>query len=91
MLFSSHGNFTQLDFKNFDHFYFYNAFYENLAGTDKIDDSIDYSVNYTIITTVICISNWNKNRPGQESLLSTALKRNYRKAIMKQVLNLIIS
>ena len=38
-----HGNFTQLDFKNYDHFYFYNAFYENLAGTDKIDDSIDYS------------------------------------------------
>lgn len=38
-----HGNFTQLDFKNYDHFYFYNAFYENLAGTDKIDDSIDYT------------------------------------------------
>jgi SAM-dependent methyltransferase len=38
-----HGNFTQLNFKNFDHFYFFNAFYENLAGTDKIDDSIDYS------------------------------------------------
>ncbi|MBI5373477.1 MAG: class I SAM-dependent methyltransferase [Sphingobacteriales bacterium] len=38
-----HGNFTQLDLKNFDHFYFYNAFYENLTGTDKIDDSIDYS------------------------------------------------
>ena len=38
-----HGNFTQLDFKNYDHFYFYNAFYENLAGTDKIDDSIAYS------------------------------------------------
>ena len=38
-----HGNFTQLDLKNFDHFYFYNAFYENLACTDKIDDSIDYS------------------------------------------------
>lgn len=37
------GNFTMLDFKNYDHFYFYNAFYENLAGTDKIDDSIDYS------------------------------------------------
>lgn len=39
-----HGNFTQLDFKNYDHFYFYNAFYENIHGTDKIDDSIDYSV-----------------------------------------------
>jgi SAM-dependent methyltransferase len=38
-----HGNFTQLDFKNFDHFYFFNSFYENLSGTDKIDDSIDYS------------------------------------------------
>jgi SAM-dependent methyltransferase len=38
-----HGNFTQLDFKKFHHFYFYNSFYENLPGTDKIDDSIDYS------------------------------------------------
>jgi len=37
------GNFTQLDFKDYDHFYFYNSFYENLAGTTKIDDSIDYS------------------------------------------------
>ncbi|RXK60572.1 class I SAM-dependent methyltransferase [Lacibacter luteus] len=38
------GNFTQLDFDHYDHFYSYNPFYENLAGTDKIDDSIDYSV-----------------------------------------------
>jgi SAM-dependent methyltransferase len=38
-----HGNFTRLDLKKYDHFYFYNAFYENLHGTDKIDDSIDYS------------------------------------------------
>jgi len=38
-----HANFTQVDFSNYDHFYFFNAFYENLAGTDKIDDSIDYS------------------------------------------------
>jgi SAM-dependent methyltransferase len=38
-----HGNFTQLDLKKYNHFYFYNAFYENLDGTDKIDDSIDYS------------------------------------------------
>jgi SAM-dependent methyltransferase len=38
-----HGNFTQMDFSKYDHFYFYNAFYENLDGTDKIDDSIDYS------------------------------------------------
>lgn len=38
-----HRNFTQLDFKQFDHFYFYNSFYENLIATDKIDDSIAYS------------------------------------------------
>ena len=38
-----HDNFTRLDFRNYDHFYFYNAFYENLSGTDKIDDSIEYT------------------------------------------------
>jgi len=38
-----HGNFTQLDFGDYDHFYFFNSFYENLAGTEKIDDSIAYS------------------------------------------------
>jgi SAM-dependent methyltransferase len=38
-----HGNFTQLDLRNYDHFYFYNSFYENLQETDKIDDSIAYS------------------------------------------------
>jgi SAM-dependent methyltransferase len=42
-VFFVHGNFTQLDFTKYEHFYFYNAFYENLAGTDRIDDSIDYS------------------------------------------------
>lgn len=38
-----HGNFTQLDFRNYDHFYFFNSFYENLTGTYKIDDTIEYS------------------------------------------------
>ena len=38
-----HANFTQLNFNAYDHFYFYNAFYENLIGTDKIDHNIDYS------------------------------------------------
>ena len=36
-------NFTQLDFCQYDHFYFYNSFYENLNRTDKIDDTVDYS------------------------------------------------
>ena len=38
-----HGNFTQLEFSKYDHFYFYNSFFENLDGTEKIDDSIQYS------------------------------------------------
>ncbi|MFZ4771720.1 MAG: methyltransferase domain-containing protein [Ferruginibacter sp.] len=37
------GNFTKVDFKQYDHFYFYNSFYENLYGTQKIDNSIEYS------------------------------------------------
>jgi SAM-dependent methyltransferase len=38
-----HGNFTQLDFQHFDRFYFYNSFYENLPGTNKIDNRLEYS------------------------------------------------
>jgi len=37
------GNFTVLDFRIYDHFYFYNSFYENLIGADRIDNSILYS------------------------------------------------
>jgi hypothetical protein len=37
------ANFTSLDFNHFDHFYFYNSFYENITN-DKIDDSVDYSL-----------------------------------------------
>ena len=43
-VFFIHCNFTQIDFRQFDHFYFYNSFYENLNGTDKIDHSIDHSL-----------------------------------------------
>ncbi|GGA94633.1 methyltransferase domain-containing protein [Puia dinghuensis] len=37
------ANFTQLDFSHYDHFYFYNSFFENLGDADRIDDSIQYS------------------------------------------------
>ena len=39
-----HKNFTQIDFTEYDSFYFYNSFFENIEGTDKIDDRIAYSV-----------------------------------------------
>lgn len=38
-----HGNFTQVDFRQYDHFYFFNSFYENLTESDTIDDNIAYS------------------------------------------------
>jgi SAM-dependent methyltransferase len=38
-----HGNFTDLDFSQYDHFYFYNSFYEHLVDTDKIDERITFS------------------------------------------------
>lgn len=38
-----HGNFTQLDLRQFDHFYFFNSFYENLDEEGRIDNDIDYS------------------------------------------------
>jgi hypothetical protein len=38
-----HGNFTELDFSQYNHFYFYNSFYEHLVDTDKIDEHIIFS------------------------------------------------
>lgn len=38
-----HGNFMDLDLRQYDHFYFYNSFYENLFGKDKIDDRVSFS------------------------------------------------
>ncbi len=40
------GDFQQIDFSHFDHFYFFNSFYENLA-TEKswIDDKVGHSLS----------------------------------------------
>jgi len=37
------GNITQIDFKEFDHFYFYNSFYENVDQENQIDGTIELS------------------------------------------------
>lgn len=36
-------NFTQLNLEEFDGFFFYNSFFENLPGADKIDECIEHS------------------------------------------------
>ncbi|OQP57676.1 methyltransferase [Niastella vici] len=38
-----HSNITELDFRQYHHFYFFNSFYENLLDNEKIDDNITYS------------------------------------------------
>ena len=38
-----HKNFTQLDLSEFDGFFFYNAFFENIPGAYRIDESIEFS------------------------------------------------
>ncbi len=37
------GNFTQLDLRQYDHFYLYNPFFENIDRTARIDNTILYS------------------------------------------------
>jgi SAM-dependent methyltransferase len=38
-----YANMTRINFKEFDHFYFYNSFYENVDTIDAIDDTIESS------------------------------------------------
>jgi hypothetical protein len=38
-----HGNLIEVDLSQYDHFYFFNAFYENLDDGFKIDDTLHYS------------------------------------------------
>ncbi len=37
------GNFAHLDFRDFDHFYFFNSFYEHLEEEGRIDKKITFS------------------------------------------------
>lgn len=39
------GNFTQLNLADYDGFYFYNSFFENLDHQDPIDNDVEYSVS----------------------------------------------
>jgi SAM-dependent methyltransferase len=38
-----HANFTRIDLRDYDHFYFFNSFYENLSQQGRIDEDIEYS------------------------------------------------
>jgi SAM-dependent methyltransferase len=83
-----HYNFTQLSLKQYDHFYFYNSFFENLVGTDKIDNNIAYSTelyNYysqylykqledmPVDTRVVTYCSWDDEIPSDYKLIETHL------------------
>ncbi len=40
-----HGNFTQAELGEYDNFYFYNSFFENLDEQGRIDNLLEYSVS----------------------------------------------
>lgn len=42
-IFFTCDNITKVDFGQYDHFYFYNSFYENITTAQKIDDHLIYS------------------------------------------------
>ncbi len=58
-----HGNFTQLNLNDYDCFYFYNSFFENLIDDSHIDDGMDYSANlYIYYSNYLCKALANKPR-----------------------------
>lgn len=59
-----HRNFTQLNLNDFDHLYFYNAFFENLDGTDKIDNEIVYSNELYNYYTIYLYNQLERMPPG---------------------------
>lgn len=63
------GNFTQLDFNGFDHFYFYNAFFENLVEDGQIDQELEYSVSLYKYYTRFMFKELD-NKPGGTRLVT---------------------
>lgn len=59
-----HANITQVNFKEFDHFYFYNSFYENVDEANQIDDTIELSVNLYNYYTQYLFTALNEKPPG---------------------------
>lgn len=59
-----HSNITQVNFKEFDHFYFYNSFYENLDPGNSIDDTIETTDSLFIFYTQYLFAALHAKPPG---------------------------
>ena len=58
------GNITQINFKEFDHFYFYNSFYENIDQENQIDDTIELSESLYIYYNQYLYNALDQKPPG---------------------------
>ncbi len=59
-----HSNITQINFKEFDHFYFFNAFYENIDRENAIDDTIETSYSLYAYYTEYLLAALKEVKPG---------------------------
>jgi tRNA A58 N-methylase Trm61 len=58
------GNFTKLNLQEFDHFYFFNSFFENLDYEDHIDEKVECSPALFDYYNHYLYSELQKMRPG---------------------------
>ena len=59
-----YANITQVNFKEFDHFYFFNSFYENIDIINQIDDTIEISEGLYNYYTQYLYSALDEKPPG---------------------------
>ncbi len=59
-----HGNIKDFDIASYDHFYFYNSFYENIPGTQKIDYKVTYSESLYNYYNLVLYKKLNKTPSG---------------------------
>jgi hypothetical protein len=68
-----HANITQVNFKEFDHFYFFNAFYENIDQKNAIDDTIETSYSLYTYYTEYLLAALKDVKPGTRLVTYQAL------------------
>jgi hypothetical protein len=69
-----HANITQINLNEFDHFYFFNAFYENIDQQNAIDDTIETSYSLYTYYTEYLLAMLKDVKPGTRLVTYQALE-----------------
>lgn len=59
-----HSNIIDIDFRKYDHFYFYNSFHENIDQQNRIDDAIETSIQLHTFYTDFLFNTLNERPAG---------------------------